>query len=81
MPPLRSGDQVLTLWVIYDHPVDEPEAFVARRWVILDGGAAATRETMTEPDVATLRKYFRMEGLSRIARLPNDDPKIMEVWL
>ena len=70
----------LSVWIIYDHPVDYPNGFVARR-----------AEVSTEPplshsfvyagDLASLRREMRSRRLFRIPRDPKDYPKIIETWI
>lgn len=73
--------ELLPMWVIYDHPSDCPDAFIARKWMIAVGVVQATTETMTEQDIETLRKYFEAGGWTNIARHPTDSPVIVESWI
>lgn len=67
----------VTIWVIYDHPRDFPNDFVARRWV----GEEATREIICAKTVNALRDMLEGRGLVRLERHHSDDPVIMETWL
>jgi len=66
----------LPIWTIYDHPLDFPEFWVARKFeldkptgeVILGNTLAAVRDTLPE-------------GLICVPRAPADDPVIVECWL
>lgn len=71
----------LQLWTIYDHPSDVPDAFVARRRVVVANGALVDPEALCSTDLETLRAYFRRMGLYQMARSPEDDPVIIEVWM
>ena len=73
-------EPTIEMWVIYDHPTDCPDAFIARKWLVGRGVLKATTETMTEPEVETLRKYFEASGLINLGRDPADDPAILECW-
>lgn len=70
----------LSMWVIYDHPKDHPDAFVVRRWYI--------EEEVTMPDKTCLLADSLQEarelipaGRYRIGRQANDDPVIVESWI
>ena len=66
----------LTMWVIYKHPSDYPDEFVARKF-ILD---KPTSEIKTSDTIETLRLLLPM-GLTRVERDDSDDPVIVEAWL
>lgn len=72
----------LSMWIVYDRPLDYPNEFVVRRWDIVRG--------QPEP-VMTLVMYRAAsldgvrghipEGLYRMPRWEGDEPHIVEVWL
>lgn len=65
-------------WVIYKHPEDFPEHYVARLWDGMSG--MPTTSYLLAPDLARL--YLRLPpDLVCMPRHPGDDPKIVEVWL
>lgn len=70
----------LTLWVIYDHPVDHPESFVVRPQEVVAGqvvpGVAHRLAETLEDARASLP-----DGLFCLGRMPDDDPVIVEVWV
>jgi len=66
----------ISLWVIYDHPFDFPQAFVARRYVI----DRPTADIIQGHTLEAVREKLPA-GLARIERDPKDDPKIVEMWL
>lgn len=68
-------------WVIYDHPRDFPNAFVARCWSIGKGTVTPSTDVIMTTDLDSLRRLMEGMGLTRIARSPGDDPTIIEVWL
>lgn len=72
---------MLDMWVVYDHPRDVPDAFVARRWTIGPRGETATGETIAHENLAAIRVELAQRGLFRIPRHTADDPTILEVWL
>lgn len=75
------GYDVLSLWVVTDHPSDFPGHFVARRWTIADGAAQPTDVYFHDAALAPLQERLRARGLFRLDRAPGDDPVIVEVWL
>jgi len=70
----------LEMWVIYDGPLDYPESFVARLWLIEAGKVTMTDNVMLAPTLDAIRKALPM-GLVNVGRFDGDDPKIMETWL
>lgn len=71
----------MKLWTIYAHPDDYPQGYVTRQW-ILDGPGGATRPgpARYRPDLESARAAVP-EGLHRIERSWDDDPKIVETWI
>lgn len=66
----------LAIWVIYDSPIDLPERFVARKW-LLD---RPTGELLQSKTLDGLRSKLP-RGLTRLPRDPSDDVKIVESWI
>ena len=66
----------IPMWVVYDHPSDMPEQFVARKWLT----DKHTEAFFLGETLEVLRAKLP-QGLTRLARHPNDDPAIVEVWL
>lgn len=71
----------LVMYTVYDHPRDEPDWYVVRRWT-----STAKSFDMEEIvlKVKTLEEVNRWAGercLGFMARHPNDDPCIVGVWL
>jgi hypothetical protein len=71
----------LTMWVVYDHPSDMPEYFVARLWHIAPGMPHPTMTSLASLDLETVRQHLRDKGLDPIPRVQGDDPVILECWL
>jgi len=73
-------DDDLTIWTIYRNPLDFPDGFVTRPWLVGRGGV--TRAGMAQ--VAGTLEDARAQvppGLYRQERAPDDDPNIVESWL
>lgn len=74
--------QALDMWVIYDHPSDFPDTFVARRWEVR-AEERATDDIKKHESLDALRGLIINETRChhRLARFADDDSKIVEVWL
>lgn len=66
---------MLELWTVYDSPVDLPGRFVARKWL-----NQPTNELLQDKTLEGLRGRLP-QGLTRLERSPQDDPKIVETWI
>jgi hypothetical protein len=69
----------LSLWTLFDHPVDFPTTYVARRSEVAQTPVITTDFITGELD--ELRRYMMKAGLTCITRSPQDHPNIVEVWL
>lgn len=67
---------MIEIWVIYDHPIDFPEEYVARKF-ILD---KPTKDMIVMPSLDEVRKMLP-PGLTRLDRNPEDNLKIIETWI
>jgi hypothetical protein len=72
----------LPMWIVYDHPLDYPDGFIARLWVSLPQPAPTT-ETLTASTLEELRNKIRKRApwMSLLTRRPEDEPQVVEVWL
>lgn len=72
----RTPTGSIRMYVIYDHPRDYPNCFVVRLW---EGG----RPTLTHVLASSLDHARKQvpHGLTRIPRVPQDDPVIVETWI
>ena len=66
----------LELWVIYKDPLDAPDKYVVRCWV----GQTPAKACFIDDTLEGVRAVIP-KGLTNIGRFPNDDPKILEVWI
>ena len=72
----------LAIWVIYDHPDDHPDSYVLRPQFAGPGGKHGISDiAYASNNLDALRRVMRAMGLTRMERLREDDPKILEVWL
>jgi len=72
---------VLSIWVVYDHPSDMPDYYVARRWEVRGSHSGPTDDVLTAPTLGALRSFLVRFGLYRLDRNEGDDAKIVESWL
>lgn len=79
MPPHPSTEPApgLPIWVIYDHPTDWPDHYVARLWI----GERPTGDMVLTFDLDLMREHLASRGFVRFDRVPEDDAKIVETWL
>ena len=77
----KPNENILSMWVVYDHPADFPTEFVARRHEVVAGGSRPTNEAMSSRSLDMLRDELVGRGLTCLTRMPGDDPKIVETWL
>lgn len=72
---------VIDLIVVYDHPSDYPDEYVARMHrVFSDGDAIVTEALAISADLDTVRAAIP-PGFYCIGRAREDDPVILEVWI
>lgn len=76
-PPSKGG---LTIWVVYDHPKDFPDHYVARRF-INEQAQNGEGDVIVKDDLIEIRNAMYARGLFRLGRDPSDDPVIVEMWL
>jgi len=67
-------------WVIYRHPRDYPDKYVARLWGVWQGEIVATDEMALAETLQQIRRMIP-PGLYCLGRFEDDDPCILEVWI
>lgn len=70
----------ISLWVIYDHPKDHPDAFVVRRWHIDQGITMPDKDCLLAESLPEARGLIPY-GRFRLPRQEKDDPVIVESWI
>lgn len=68
-------------WVIYRHPSDYPDKYVARKWVMSAGKCVPTSEVKLADELAPLRLEMTRLGLIPFARWEDDERPIVETWM
>jgi len=71
---------VLSIWVVYDHPRDFPDSFVARKF-LLDQPTEVVMVAGTLDEIRDIIRRTAGQPLACISRSPDDDPVIVESWL
>lgn len=79
----RMMSNELPMWTVYDHPLDYPSGYIARKWIVAPDHSEPirTNEVVTHTDLYELRELMINRGLMCLARSPEDDPAIVETWL
>jgi hypothetical protein len=69
-------------YTIYDHPLDFPDHFVVRAWLIVHGMSEpqATEEHYLCDTLNEARERVP-DGLVCFQRNDDDDPKVVETWV
>lgn len=70
----------MKMFAIYDRPHDAPTGFLVRAWTVERGIIVPGK--LLGSGLATLEEARALipTGLTNIGRMPDDDPKIVEVW-
>jgi hypothetical protein len=72
----------MTVWVVYDHPKDFPDNYVARpQFIMSDDSIVPCQMAFISDDLEKIRGALERTGLYCVTRMPGDDPKIVETWL
>jgi hypothetical protein len=71
----------LPMWVVYDHPSDYPEHYVARQHIVGIDGEEPTDRMMASFTLDSIRTELADLGLICVTRSEGDDPVIVETWL
>lgn len=73
------ANEELSIWTVYERPLDHSQNFVARRWLATPQ-PAPTDDVLFADNLDSLRQKMP-EGLVRMPRQPGDDPVIVETWM
>lgn len=76
-----NEENIVTLWVIYRHPIDFPQHYVVRPQTLVRG-EMEPRKHQCGCLYTTLEEARRNMGdLYNLGRHPDDVPTIVEVWI
>lgn len=73
----------MNIYIVYDHPVDYPNYYVARRFEFSN----PTGEIFVNDDLEKVRDWIKSELIKqgtagfRLERHPSDDIVILECWI
>ena len=82
-----SKDNILRIYVVYDHPLDYPDDYCVRVVETNPGGFQRHVDFYKNPDLNKVREWIDKHCAkfwvtpTRLDRHPNDDPVILECWL
>jgi len=74
-------ERKLEWWVVYDHPKDFPDRYIARRFLVTASGAGPTDVVMWSDSLEEVRDFLENLGLVKLMRDPSDEPQIVESWI
>lgn len=77
---MNQLDDLLRFWVIYEKPLDFPNSFVVRQWIVNNGESQPEPGYILAPDLATARAAIPAARY-RLPRSERDEPQIVEVWV
>jgi hypothetical protein len=76
-----TKEHPLEMFVIYDRPKDAPGGFFVRSWQVLPGIIAPGKALGWDLPSLEDARALVPQGLVNIGRTPDDDAKIVEVWV
>lgn len=73
----------IEMWTIYDHPLDFPDQFVARRWSVVRGSLTPipSDKYLKSASLDDLHRHFRACGYEWLPRMEDDDPVILGIYM
>jgi hypothetical protein len=77
---VSSGDE-LWMWTVFCAPADYPGAWVVRASIVVAGAVYPVLGPLWPWPSLTAARLAIPPGLHRMARHPDDEPTIAEVWL
>jgi hypothetical protein len=81
-PDMVPPGALLTIWVVYDHPTDFPDSYVARPHFVMDDHSTVVGPgAWVHDDLEIIRGGLASVGLTCLQRMDDDDPVILETWL
>lgn len=78
MARLHDG---VNAFVIYDRPIDYPQTYVVRRWVLAGGECVPTDDHWLAPTLEVARGYVPSSATVHLPRTEGDMPAIVETWV
>ena len=75
------NQNVLSIWTIYEKPLDFPLLYVARRFEIMRDGPRPTEDVITSRDIELVRRALSLRGLTPLPREEGERVQIVESWI
>lgn len=80
-----ANTECMSMWVIYEHPRDYPNDYIAREWYI-EAGKKPEPSPVTffkAPEREVVERFVQAVCPDAIGLLPNtdDDPCIIGIWM
>lgn len=76
-----AEEPLMIQYAIYDHPKDFPEGYVVREWWIMQNRSEPLPGMCGGHDTLEKARASLPDGLTKIARHPDDDPTLIEAWV
>ena len=73
--------ETLSVWTIFDRPLDYPHGFIARKFNVKKGAVSPTKEIILGNDLEVIRNKLASQGLVAIPRSPEDNQSVVETWI
>jgi hypothetical protein len=71
----------LSIWTVYERPLDYPAGFIARMFDVTPQGPKPTGHVIKCLDLEPIREKLTRAGLACLARQEGDEPQIVESWI
>jgi len=72
----------LSMWVIYDHPKDYPNVYIARQWRCDSNTIIPTENVIMSRDLEIIRHTMLVDmHLTCLPRQESDNSNIIETWM
>lgn len=78
--PMNDDDREISLYTIFERPLDFPNSFVVRRFKTL-GGTVKTCELVAVAPTLEAARAALPPGLFNLRRKDQDEPHIVETWI
>ncbi len=77
---MNEHPEDLSMWTIYEKPLDYPDHFVVRKHIVRGGETFPTHTVVITETLEAARKAVP-PGLHNLGRQPEDEAQIVETWV
>lgn len=81
-------DIIITMYTVYEKPLDFPDEFVVREWLLVKDGHAPTEPQPGEivfrgPTYGSVCDFRELNhpDLAVLTKTPWDEPQVVETWI